>query len=128
MPHFTIEYSANLDGRTDIGGLCDEVLRAAIATGVFEIGGVRVRGVRCEHYAIADEHDDNVFIHIGGRIAAGRSLEMRKAAGAAIFAAAEAYLAPLFETPHFALSLEIREMDTEMNWKHNTMHTRLRGK
>ena len=38
------------------------------------------------------------------------------------------YLAPLFETPHFALSLEIREIDPALSWKKNAIHPRLRGK
>jgi 5-carboxymethyl-2-hydroxymuconate isomerase len=37
-------------------------------------------------------------------------------------------LAALFATPHFALSLEIREIDPELSWKRNAIHPRLRGK
>ena len=54
MPHFTIEYSANLDGRLDIAAVCEVVRKAAVETGIFPLGGIRVRAVRCEHYAIAD--------------------------------------------------------------------------
>ena len=43
------------------------------------------------------------------------------------FAAAEGALAPLFGSPHFALSLEIREIDPELSWKRNAMHARLRA-
>ena len=53
MPHFTIEYSANLDGRLDIGAVCEVVRKAAVETGIFPLGGIRVRAIRCEHYAIA---------------------------------------------------------------------------
>ena len=30
MPHFTIEYSANLDGRLDIAAVCEVVRKAAV--------------------------------------------------------------------------------------------------
>ena len=62
MPHFTIEYSANLDGVVDMAALCEIVRRAAIQTGIFPPGGIRVRAVRCEHYAIADAKPDNAFL------------------------------------------------------------------
>ena len=54
MPHFTIEYSANLDGRVDMGAVVELVRKEAVATGIFPLGGIRVRAVRCEHYAIAN--------------------------------------------------------------------------
>lgn len=127
MPHVTIEYSSNLDRRADIGALCREVLRAALATGVFETGAVRVRALRCEHYAIADELPENAFVAMRMRMAAGRSVETRRKVGDALFSAAQACLSSLFETPHFALSLEISESDAELNWKKNAMHARLRG-
>ncbi|TGU68353.1 5-carboxymethyl-2-hydroxymuconate isomerase, partial [Mesorhizobium sp. M1C.F.Ca.ET.144.01.1.1] len=38
------------------------------------------------------------------------------------------HLSSLFATPHFALSLEIREIDAELSWKKNAIHPRLRGK
>ncbi|MBI4046145.1 MAG: 5-carboxymethyl-2-hydroxymuconate isomerase, partial [Devosia nanyangense] len=44
------------------------------------------------------------------------------------FKAVGDYLAPLFDTPHFALSLEIREIHPDLSWKKNAIHPRLRGK
>lgn len=126
MPHLTVEYSANLEGRADIAKLCDTLLETVLATGLFEVGAVRVRAIRCDHYAVADRLPDNAFVDLSFRIGAGRSHEDRKRAGEALFAAAQNVLAPLFDTPHFALSLEIREIDPELSWKRNAMHARLR--
>lgn len=126
MPHFNIEYSANLDGRVDFGKLCRRILKEALATGLFEVGAVRVRAGRFEHYAIADDLPENAFIDMSFRIGAGRSLKDRQRAGEAIFAAVVEELQPLFETPHFALSFEIREIDPALNWKKNAIHPRLR--
>jgi 5-carboxymethyl-2-hydroxymuconate isomerase len=127
VPHLTIEYSSNLDGRADIDALCRETLKAILSMPVFEVGAARVRAVRCEHYAVADQLPQNGFVHMSFRIGPGRTQEEKKRAGDAIFAAARNLLAPLFETPHFALSLEIRELDPDLSWKKNAMHARLRN-
>jgi 5-carboxymethyl-2-hydroxymuconate isomerase len=127
MPHLSVEYSANLEGRADIARLCDTLLETALTTGLFETGAVRVRAIRCDHYAIADRQPDNAFVDLNFRIGAGRSHEDRKRAGEALFSAAQTVLAPLFDAPHFALSLEIREIDAALSWKRNAMHARLRS-
>ena len=128
MPHLTIEYSANLDGRANIGDLCETLLKTVLETGLFELGAVRVRALRADHYAITDQLPENAFVDLNLRIGKGRTAEEKKRAGEAIFAAAAEVLGPLFETPHFALSLEIREIDAELSWKKNAIHQRLRGK
>ncbi len=126
MPHLTLEYSANLDGKMDVQELCRAILKSALATGVFEVGAVRVRAVRCEHYAIADDEPDNGFIDVSLRLAAGRDLALRKTVGDAIFATMTEFLAPQFGTGHFALSFELREIDPKLSYKKNSIHDRLR--
>lgn len=123
-----IEYSANLDAKVDMRALCELVSRTMLDTGVFEPGAIRVRAFRAEAYAIADRLPENGFIDMNLRIGKGRSAEDKKRAGEAIFAAVSGHLASLFATPHFALSLEIREIDAELSWKKNAIHPRLRGK
>lgn len=126
MPHFTIEYSANLDGVVDISALCEEICRAALSTGAFETGAVRVRAIRCEHFAIADGDPRNSFIDGSLRIGAGRDLATRKRIGEQIFAAMQTFLSALFASQHFALSFEIRQIDPELSYKRNSIHERLR--
>ena len=128
MPHLTLEYSANLEGRADIAALCRELRAAVMASGLFELGAVRVRAFAAQHYAIADLDPRNSFIDMSFRIGEGRSTTDRKAAGDRIFAAATKHCAELLAEPHFALSLEIREIDAELSWKKNAIHPRLRGK
>ncbi|CAN7650185.1 5-carboxymethyl-2-hydroxymuconate Delta-isomerase [Pararhizobium sp. LjRoot235] len=128
MPHLTVEYSANLEGRADLDALCGTLLETVLETGLFEIGAVRVRALKADHYAVADRLAENSFIDLNFRVGAGRSTDERKRTGEALFAAASAALAPLFDTPHFALSLEIREINAELSWKKNAIHPRLRGK
>ena len=96
MPHFTIEYSANLDERVDMGAVVEVVRKAAVETGIFPLGGIRVRAIRCEHYAIADGQQHFGFLDMVLRLGEGRDLATRKKAGEHIFKALSAYLDPVF--------------------------------
>lgn len=126
MPHFTMEYSANLDDAVDFPALCKAVHETILATGLFELGAIRVRALRAEAYAVADLLPQNGFIDMSFRVGRGRSDVEKRETGEAIFATVTRFLAPLFETPHFALTFEIREIDPELSWKKNAIHPRLR--
>lgn len=128
MPHLSIEYSANLDGQVDMKAFCSLVAGTILKNGPFEIGAVRVRAFMADAWAVADELPENGFLDMSFRIGQGRTAEEKERVGAAIFAAASDFLAPFFTTPHFALSLEIREIDAALSWKKNAIHPRLRGK
>lgn len=128
MPHLSIEYSANLNARIDIPSVCSLLKDVLVRTGLFELGAIRVRAFCSDTYAVADELPQNGFIDLQLRIGRGRSIEERKRVGEAIVAAVRERLAPEFEAPHFALSLEIREIDPELSWKLNAIHPRLRGR
>lgn len=124
----SIEYSANLDAVVDMAELCELVCATIVETGLFEIGAVRVRAFRAEAYAVADRLPQNGFVDMNFRIGRGRTMDEKKRTGEAIFATVSNHLSGLFATPHFALSLEIREIDSELSWKKNAIHPRLRGK
>jgi 5-carboxymethyl-2-hydroxymuconate isomerase len=128
MPHFTMEYSSNLDGVVDFRGLCRAVHATIMESHLFELGAVRVRAMRCEAYAVADLLPENGFIDMTFRVGKGRTAEEKHATGEAIFATVTKFLASLFETPNFALTLEIREIDPDLSWKKNAIHPRLRQK
>lgn len=125
MPHLTLEYSANVEDRLDISALCSVALEAAASTGAFEKSAARARAIRCDHYAIADEHPQNGFIDASFRLRAGRSEADRQATGKAIWDAMRAFCAPLYETQFFALSLEVREIDPVLSWKDNGIKPRI---
>ncbi|MET4272887.1 MULTISPECIES: 5-carboxymethyl-2-hydroxymuconate Delta-isomerase [unclassified Bradyrhizobium] len=127
MPHFTIEYSANLDDRLDIGAACEVVRKAAVETGIFPLGGIRVRAVKCEHYAIADARQDYGFLDMVLRIGEGRDLETRKKAGEQIFQALSRHLDPVFASSKFALSFDMQINDKDTSWKRNNIHDALKA-
>jgi 5-carboxymethyl-2-hydroxymuconate isomerase len=127
MPHFTIEYSANLDGRLDIGAACEVVRKAAVETGIFPLGGIRVRAVKCEHYAIADARQDYGFLDMVLRIGEGRDLPTRKTAGEHVFEALSRHLDPVFASSKFALSFDMQINDKDTSWKRNNIHDALKA-
>ncbi|WOH56528.1 5-carboxymethyl-2-hydroxymuconate Delta-isomerase [Bradyrhizobium sp. BWC-3-1] len=127
MPHFTIEYSANLDDRLDIGAACEVVRKAAVETGIFPLGGIRVRAVKCEHYAIADARQDYGFLDMVLRIGEGRDVPTRKKAGEQIFQALSRHLDPVFASSKFALSFDMQINDKDTSWKRNNIHDALKA-
>jgi 5-carboxymethyl-2-hydroxymuconate isomerase len=127
MPHFTIEYSANLDASIDIGALCEVVRNAAVQTGMFPLGGIRVRAIRCEHYAIADGRAGLSFLDILLRIGEGRTLPARKRAGEQIFQAVSGHLESVLATGRFALSFDMQINDSATSWKRNGIHDLLQA-
>jgi 5-carboxymethyl-2-hydroxymuconate isomerase len=122
MPHFTMEYSANLELRVDIGAACEVVRKAAVETGMFPLGGIRVRAISCRHYAIADGRPGLGFLDMVLRLGEGRDLAARKAAGEHVFKALSDYLDPLFRDDKFALSFDMQINDKETSWKRNGIH------
>ena len=126
MPHFTLEYSANLDARVDMAKVVEVVRKAAVETEIFPLGGIRVRAVRCEHFAIADGQPGFGFLDMVLRLGEGRDLATRKEAGEHIFKALSLYLDPVFAGSKFALSFDMQINDKETSWKRNNIHDALK--
>ena len=126
MPHLSIEYSANLETETDMTALCVALRDALADTGLFELGAIRVRARACPHFSIADNHPKNAFADLILRIGQGRTETDRQIVGAAVLRVAQAHFTPQLDSPHFALSLEVQEIQSAFSWKSNAIHSRLR--
>jgi 5-carboxymethyl-2-hydroxymuconate isomerase len=132
VPHLTLEYSANLADVASIGTLCAtlaqvlDAQRDAHGARVYPRGGIRTRALRCEQYFIADGDPHHAFLHGCLKIGAGRSADVRRATGDALFTAIKQHFAEAFEAHGLALSLEIVEFSEEGAWKHNNLHARLK--
>ena len=127
MPHFTIEYSANLEPCVDMQAVVEVVRKAAAETGIFPVGGIRVRAVRCEHFAIADGRPEYGFLDMVLRLGEGRDLATRKKAGDHIFKALSTHLDPVFASSKFALSFDMQINDKDTSWKRNNLHEALKA-
>jgi 5-carboxymethyl-2-hydroxymuconate isomerase len=103
------------------------VRKAAVETGIFPLGGIRVRAVRCEHYAIADGNPDLGFLAMVLRLGEGRDLAARQKAGEHVFKALSTYLDPVFAASKFALSFDMQINDKETSWKRNNIHEALKA-
>lgn len=125
MPHFTIEYSAALDRRIDMAAVVELVRREAVATGIFPLGGIRVRAIPCPHVAIADGMEGLNFLAMVLRLGEGRDLAARQKAGAQIFGALSRHLDALFVEGGFALSFDMQVNDPATSWKRNSIHERV---
>ena len=126
MPHFIIEYSSNLDDEIKIQKLMNTLHDAALETGVFPLGGVRFRAIRCEKYLIADGDPANAFVHMTLKLGAGRDLATRKKVGEKIFRRMKDYFKPLFNKRPLGLSFEVIELQEELNFKENNIHDHIR--
>jgi 5-carboxymethyl-2-hydroxymuconate isomerase len=127
MPHFHVDYSANLEERLEISGLLAVLRDTAMETGVFPLAGIRIRATACDHWIIADGNPDHAFLDISIRLRAGRSPEAKKQATEHIFAAAEAFCADVMATSSFMLSLEMRDIDPELSPKASSIRKYLPG-
>lgn len=127
MPHLIVEYSANLDSRVAIRPVLEAARDAMAASGIFPLGGIRVRAYRADHFVVADGDPRHGFVHATLLLGKGRSEATRREAGEKVFAALRAALAPAFASGPVALQMEMREID-ELNWKQNTVHTAVAAK
>jgi 5-carboxymethyl-2-hydroxymuconate isomerase len=122
VAHIVIEHSSNLRGRLDVQRLVRTLHEAALATGIFPVGGMRTRAYETTDYCIADGHPDNAFVHVSIRVGQGRDLATRRAACEQIFTAACNHLAELFARVPLGISVEMQELDANLSFKKNNLH------
>ena len=122
MPHFIVEYSANLADKVNIPDVLVSVHSAALETGVFPVGGIRVRAFPCSDYVIADGHPDNCYLHMTLRMGHGRDAATKKAAGEAVFATLCDSLEGAFADNPLGITFVIDELDPDLSFKKNNLH------
>ena len=126
MPHLRFEYSANIEAQADLQGFCDHMRDAMVTSGVFPLGGIRVRGLKCDVTTIADGKPDRGFLHATILMGQGRDVETRRQVADDLYAAARAWLEPRMAPMPFALSMVVEELDGRFSRKDlNTIHEQL---
>ena len=91
MPHLRLEYSAGLEARVDLNTVCNKLSDTLKETGIFPLGGIRVRAFRAGNFSIADKHEMNTFCDMIFRIGQGRSKQDRIDVGEALMEEAKRY-------------------------------------
>jgi len=124
MPHVIVEYSANLDATMDMRALIDALHEAALATGLFDIDGIRTRAVRRDVYKVGDGNPDNAYVFITARVGEGRPAEAREDLGKSLLATTETILADMIATTPVSLAVEVHEIDRSMTFRRNTIRER----
>lgn len=122
MPHLIVEYSANIEDQIALDDLLDKLHTTALGTGVFPLGGLRVRAHRTQAYRIADKAPDNGFVHVTALIGHGRPLDVQQRAGEQLFATLTQHLEPLYARSPLAISLNMQEFHPVLNFKKNNLH------
>lgn len=128
MPHFQIDYSANLEAVVDMGELC-EVIRARAATiETFPMAGIRVRATRVDHVAMANGDVKHGFIDLSVRLREGRPDAVKRDAIDQIFATLKDFMTPAMASHSIALSAEMRDINAELSLKFGTIRDHLEDK
>ncbi|WP_175649674.1 5-carboxymethyl-2-hydroxymuconate isomerase [Pseudomonas sp. Marseille-P9899] len=122
MPHFIVEYSANLEGELVLAPLFAEVHDYLIGLQLFPTGGIRSRGRRIEHYRFADGREAFAGVHAQLKLSAARPPQLRREIAAGVFEVLKQHLAPLQQRRYVALSLEVGLFDPETFFNHNNLH------
>ncbi len=126
MPHFILEYTANLRETACIAELLPKINAVLIDQKLYPTGGIRSRAIELEHYAIADGGAEDAFVHGNLKIGAGRTEEEKKRTGDALFGLLKEHFAGIYAARSLALSLEINEFSESGTWKHNNIHARFK--
>jgi 5-carboxymethyl-2-hydroxymuconate isomerase len=122
LPHLIVEYSANIEDRIALDALLETLHTCALGTGVFPLGGLRVRAHRADAYRIADKAPENGFVHVTALIGHGRPLDVRQRAAEQLFGALTAHLDELYASSALAISLNVQEFHPVLNFKKNNLH------
>ncbi|MGR3635722.1 MAG: 5-carboxymethyl-2-hydroxymuconate Delta-isomerase [Shimia sp.] len=125
MPHFHIDYSANIEEVVDVQALCEAIRATAAEIETFPTAGIRVRARRADHVAIADGDPKHGYIDLSVRLREGRSVEVKQDAITCIFATLKDFMSPAMETRSIALSAEVRDIDAALSPKFGTTRDHL---
>ena len=125
MPHFHIEYSANLESIVDMAQLCEAVRAKAATIDTFPMAGIRVRATRVDHVAIANGNPKHGFVDLSVRLREGRPHDVKHDAITQIFTVLTDFMAPTMETLSVALSAEMRDIDADLSPKFGNIRDHL---
>ncbi len=125
MPHFQIDYSANLEAVVDIGQLCEAIRAKASTIETFPMAGIRVRATRVDHVAMADGNPKHGFIDLSVRLREGRPDAVKRDAIDQVFATLKEFMTAAMASHSIALSAEMRDINADLSPKFGTTRDHL---
>ena len=122
MPHFVVDYSANLHDRLDFQTLFKDLHDYVVSTGEFPIGGARSRAIRCDDYRVADGREEFAYINLTLKIGAGRPFELRETVAKRVFEIFTEWMRPITGNTYVMISFEMSELEPVLKFNKNNIH------
>ncbi|UUM30818.1 5-carboxymethyl-2-hydroxymuconate Delta-isomerase [Vibrio japonicus] len=108
MPNLVMEYSNSVDERVNVQGLLEDLHKVVLHSGLFDVGSVKSRALRCNDWLIGEEGDSVDFIHISFELLDGRTQEQKRELSRQLMAELQE------QASHIrSLTVNIRDMDKE---------------
>lgn len=122
MPHFIVEYSANLEELLDFQPLFQSLHEYVVSTGQFPLAGVRSRAFCCDHFRVADGREEFGLLNLTMKIGHGRDAGLKARVAEEVFRILCDWMAPVTETRYVQISFELTELDPVLKYNKNNLH------
>jgi 5-carboxymethyl-2-hydroxymuconate isomerase len=128
VPHFIVEYTDNIAQRADIPALLSKVAATLAAqNGVFPLGGIRARAIKCRDYRVGDGESGTAFVHAILKIGCGRAADAKKKVCDELFALMQEHFRHKATPRAVRVSMELYEFDEGGTYRLNNVHARFQG-
>lgn len=110
MPHLVVEYSRDVETRTEISSLLQAAHEGALGSGLFGVEDIKVRAYPCDHSLVGGQNGTSV--HVTVYLLSGRDQAAQKALAEAVRSHIEG-----LDLPLQSLSVDCRDMDRSVYTK-----------
>ena len=109
MPHFIVEYTANIKTEARIPELLKKGTTVLAGEG-YPLLGMRARSLEFDEYVLADGERDYAMVHVTLKVAPGHPAAKKQRTCAAVFEMLKAHFAEMFARRYLLLSVELVEI------------------
>jgi len=109
MPHFIVEYTANIQTEARIPELLKKGVDALVGEG-YPLLGMRARSLQFDEYVLADGREDCGMVHVTLKVAPGHASAKKQRTCVVVFELLKAHFAEMFARRYLLLSVELVEV------------------
>jgi len=109
MPHFIVEYTANIQAEARIPELLKKGVDVMVGEG-YPLLGMRARGLAFDDYVLADARPDCAMVHVTLKVAPGHPAARKQRTCVIVFDMLKAHFAETFAKRYLLLSVEMVEI------------------
>lgn len=129
MPHLAIQYTPNIESKTDMTALCKKLAKTITSikddagVQIFPTGGTRVLAYPATHFAVADSSRDMAFVYLHFRVMQGRTPLMLQRTGEILSKATHEHFAAILESkdPYLSITFQVEESVEVFDLRHGTI-------